>query len=198
MPISNHARTLVLTASLSLLSLYVLPLWRIDLLAPQYPEGLGMVIRANTIVGRSPNDLQTINDLNHYIGMKTIDPGAVPELRIMPYAIALIVLLGVGAALSRKRWAITAWLGLFAVAGLAGMVQFWRWGYDYGHNLAADAIIKVPGMAYQPPLIGTKQLLNFTASSWPAQGGFVAGAAFIAGAVAVWLSGHEARVAARS
>lgn len=47
------------------------------------------------------------------------------------------------------------------------MVDFWRWEYDYGHNLDPNAAIIVPGMAYQPPLIGFKQLLNFGAYSIP-------------------------------
>jgi copper chaperone NosL len=49
---------------------------------------------------------------------------------------------------------------------LAG-VDFYRWNYEYGHNLDPNAAIVVPGMAYQPPLIGYKQLLNFGAYSIP-------------------------------
>jgi copper chaperone NosL len=40
-------------------------------------------------------------------------------------------------------------------------------------------------MTYQPPLIGTKQLLNFTASSWPDVGGVLAGVAFVLGLAAL-------------
>jgi copper chaperone NosL len=53
------------------------------------------------------------------------------------------------------------------------MIDFWRWEYNYGHNLNPDAPIIVPGMAYQPPLIGFKQLLNFGAYSIPALGGYL-------------------------
>jgi copper chaperone NosL len=52
-------------------------------------------------------------------------------------------------------------------------VDFYLWGYDYGHNLDPTAAIVVPGMSYQPPLIGTKQLLNFTAFSGPDIGGWI-------------------------
>jgi hypothetical protein len=196
MKISHHFRMLAAIAAVSLVSLYALPLWSIDMTAPQYPEGLGLVIKASTIQGRSANDLGTINELNHYIGMKAIDPDSVPELRVMPWAIAGLALIGLGAALTGRPLALGAWLGAFLVAGAAGMVQFWRWGYDYGHNLAPDAIIKVPGMAYQPPLLGTKTMLNITASSWPAVGGYVAAAAFVAGALALWLGVREARARA--
>ena len=33
-------------------------------------------IWAHTVSGAGPNDLQNINGLNHYIGMKTIEPDA--------------------------------------------------------------------------------------------------------------------------
>ena len=56
--------------------------------------------------------------------------------------------------------------------------DFWRWEYDYGHDLDFEhAIIKVPGMTYQPPLIGPKQLLNFTACRGRTSGGWLAFAA---------------------
>jgi copper chaperone NosL len=53
------------------------------------------------------------------------------------------------------------------------MVDFYRWNYNYGHNLDPNAAIQVPGMAYQPPLIGFKQLLNFGAYSIPDLGGWL-------------------------
>ena len=43
------------------------------------------------------------------------------------------------------------------------MVDFYLWEYEYGHNLDPTAPIQVPGMSYQPPLIGYKMLLNFGA-----------------------------------
>jgi copper chaperone NosL len=57
--------------------------------------------------------------------------------------------------------------------GIAALVDFYMWGYDYGHNLDPTAPIVVPGMSYQPPVIGTKQLLNFTAFSGPDIGGWI-------------------------
>jgi copper chaperone NosL len=59
------------------------------------------------------------------------------------------------------------WIILFLILGAIGLYDFYLWEYDYGHNLNADAPIKVPGMTYQPPLIGSKQLLNINAVSLP-------------------------------
>lgn len=184
-------RWMIALSSVLLASAFVLPVWRITLLAPQYPEGLGMLIRLNTITGIKPADLDNINGLNHYIGMKAIVPESIPVLDVMPYALGALVILGLIAALYGRRWAAWSWLGLVAASGAAAMFEFWSWSYDYGHNLASDAIIKIPGMTYQPPLVGTKQLLNFTASSWPSFGGIAAGIAFVIAFGALMLSRRQ-------
>ena len=184
--VTKLSRALCGIGALLLTTLYFLPLWSIQLFAPQYPEGLGMRIRLTTVVGDRPTDLQTINQLNHYIGMRPIEPDGIPELRYFPIAVALLIALGALAALLGRRRLIIAWLAALASFGAAGLIDFWRWSYDYGHNLDfAHAVIKVPGMTYQPPLIGTKQLLNFTATSWPAAGAWIALVAFAFGMAAL-------------
>jgi copper chaperone NosL len=181
-----RSRALTALAALLLVGTFFVPLWRIQLHAPQYPEGLGMLIRLNTITGIKPPDLDNINGLNHYIGMKAIDPAAIPVLRMMPWVAGVLALGALLAAATGLRVLLVAWLASFALAGAGGMLEFYRWSYDYGHNLSPDAIIKVPGMTYQPPLIGSKALLNFVAESWPAAGGWLAAAAFAFGALALW------------
>ena len=68
---------------------------------------------------------------------------------------------------------LTISLVAFIIFGIVAMVDFWIWEYNYGHDLDPNAAIKVPGMAYQPPLIGFKQLLNFGAYSIPDIGGWL-------------------------
>ena len=188
------SRILVALSGLLLLSLFVLPLWRIELVAPQYPEGLGMRIHIDSIAGLKPNDLQNINGLNHYIGMKEIRPDSIPELRIMPWIVGALAASALLVAAAGRRRILYAWVALFAAVGVAGLVDFWRWEYDYGHNLDdARAIIKIPGMSYQPPLIGSKQLLNFVAESWPDWGGVAAGAAFLLALTAAVLAVRAGR-----
>jgi copper chaperone NosL len=183
---SGRARLLTMLGSLLLLGMFLVPLWSITLHAPQYPEGLGLRIRLTTVTGERPNDLATINGLNHYIGMRPINPDAIPELRYFPFVVGALVALGLGAAVFARRKLLVGWLAGLVVFGIVGLVDFWRWAYDYGHNLDAEhAIIKVPGMSYQPPLIGSKQLLNFTADSWPALGTWLALAAFALGIAAL-------------
>lgn len=172
---TRSSRILLAIASLGLLLMFALPLWRIQLEAPQYPEGLGLEIHVNTVRGMDANDLQNINGLNHYIGMKRIEPDAIPELRYMPWIVLGLSALGLVAAATGRRWLLHAWLATLVLFAAAGMIDFWKWEYDYGHNLDAEhAIIKIPDMNYQPPLIGSKQLLNFVATSWPGAGAWAA------------------------
>jgi hypothetical protein len=183
---STRSRILFALAALLAVAAFVLPLWSVYLHAPQYPEGLGMRIWINTVTGMKPNDLDSINNLNHYIGMKRIVPEAIPELRFMPYALGALVALGLAAALRGSRRLARVWVAAFLVLAIAGLADFWKWEYDYGHDLDMEnAIIKVPGMNYQPPLIGTKQLLNFSATSLPATGAIVLGVSLALGLFAL-------------
>ncbi len=192
---SKTPRILVLLASVLMLGVFAFPLWNVRLTAPQYPEGLGMYIRINTVEGATENDLNNINNLNHYIGMKRIEPDAIPELRIMPWIVVGIVLTGLATAALARRPLLYVWTTGFLTLALVGLIDFWKWEYDYGHNLDNEhAILKIPGMTYQPPLIGAKQLLNFRATSWPSLGGILAGVAIALAVTAVVLAWRERRL----
>lgn len=163
----TKSKIIIIIASLILVLTFFFPLWYIDLEAPQYPEGIGLEIWINKITGQKPNDLENINGLNHYIGMKTIVPDAIPELKIIPFIIIFLIVFGLVSAFTGKRLLVYLWIVLFIALAAVGLYDFYMWEYDYGHNLNPHAAIKIPGMAYQPPLIGSKMLLNFNAISMP-------------------------------
>ncbi|AEI46570.1 nitrous oxide reductase accessory protein NosL [Runella slithyformis] len=168
-PIHNLSRVSIAVTSLALIATYFVPLWRIDLWAPQYPEGLVMKIWLSKLSG----DVDIINGLNHYIGMAHIKEEMFPEFKILPYAVGFYIVLGLLTALLKNRKMLVSYFVLIVLAGVVALYDFWKWGYEYGHNLSDDAPIKVPGMAYQPPLIGYKELLNFGAYSMPDVGGWI-------------------------
>ncbi len=184
MTMKKSSRILILILTSSLIAVYFVPIWNISLQAPQYPEGLGMQIWLSKITG----DLNTINGLNHYIGMKTIQPDSIEELKLMPYIIGFLTVFGLIVFIFNKRSLLLSWLIFVLILGTAGMYDFWTWEYDYGHNLDPTAAIKVPGMNYQPPLIGSKQLLNFNATSMPDIGGYII---FAAGIIAAMVLIYE-------
>ena len=167
--IQGSIRILLGICAIALFAVNFMPIWQIDLDAPQYPEGLRLLIFANKLAG----NVDIINGLNHYIGMKTLHTDDFIEFKILPYLIAFFSLAILATALTGKRRLLYTVLILFILFGIVSMVDFWKWEYDYGHNLDPNAAIIVPGMAYQPPLIGFKQLLNFGAYSIPAIGGWI-------------------------
>jgi copper chaperone NosL len=183
--VKKPARWMLILAALLLLPAFTLPLWSIRLVAPQYNDGLGMYIGVRDIWGHTQHDIQNINILNHYIGMKPIVPAEVDVLQVMPLALGLLVAGALLAAVVARRWAVTVWLAAFLVLGAAGFYEFYSWNYDYGHNLSPDAPIKVPGMTYQPPMIGTTTLLSIQASSYPSWGTLFLTLAFGAGVAAL-------------
>lgn len=167
--IKGWIRIVILLCGAALFFVLITPIWRIDLDAPQYPEGLALQIHANGIKG----DVEIINGLNHYIGMKTLHNEDFIEFKVLPYIITFFAVAFLLAAFLNKRKIFNLVFILFVAFGIIAMYDFWRWEYNYGHNLNTNAAIVVPGMAYQPPLIGFKQLLNFGAYSFPDIGGWI-------------------------
>ncbi len=128
-----------------------------------------MNIWLNKITGQ----VEIINGLNHYIGMKHISVEMFPEFGYLIYIVGFFIVFGLVVAFTGKRKLLFAYLVLTVIGGGAALYDFYQWGYDYGHNLDPKAAIQVPGLTYQPPVIGHKRLLNFDAYSYPATGGWV-------------------------
>ena len=186
-------RILFLIAVVFLLALFFFPMWKIVLIAPQYPDGVTLYIWIDKLGGESPSTLQNINILNHYIGMKSIEPDSIPELRFMKYVVMGLIALGIAIGLIGKHRGYLLWTILLVIVCAVGMYDFYLWEYDYGHNLSPTAPIKIPGMVYQPPLIGQKYLLNFLAKSYPHIGGWFVCGSIVLGFLAFWIGNIKAR-----
>jgi copper chaperone NosL len=153
--------------------------------APQYREGLTLSIYANTIRG----DLQSINILNHYVGMKHITPDDFREFRFLPQALTGFGLLALLAALLNRRWiAILGWVSYTVFAGFM-FNDYARWLWQYGHDLDPRAPIKLP--LFTPPLIGIAHMANFHVLSVPGPGTLLLGLAWLLGPLAIVLEMRE-------
>ena len=166
----------MLIGSFLLLGLFVMPLWNITLEAPQYPIPLGMDIHINKFKDTHEHDIKNINLMNHYVGMKYI-PETIPEFKIFPWVIGLMVALGFLIGFKGNYKFYMVWFVLMALLGIAGMYDFYLWEYDYGHNLDPKAIMNFKNpdgtpMGFQPPLFGSKDILNFRAHSYPRSGAY--------------------------
>lgn len=167
----------MIVAAVLLGGLFIFPLWNITLEAPQYPDPIGMNIWINKLTDHKPNDIQNINLMNHYVGMKPI-PEHMDEFDIFPPVIITMLVLGLIVGFVGKRNLFLVWFVVMSALGVAGIYDFYLWEYDYGHNLSEHAAIKFLDesgnpMAYQPPLIGNETILNFVARSWPRTGAYL-------------------------
>lgn len=178
---------LLFLAGLFLIISIFVPIWRIDLDAPQYPEGLRLQIYSYKLAGA----VDIINGLNHYIGMKTLHADDFVEFTVLPYIIGFFAAFAILVSLLKNKKLLYVLFFAFVLFGIVAMIDFWRWEYDYGHNLNPEAAIIVPGMAYQPPLIGFKQLLNFGAYSIPDIGGILFILSGIFMLISVWLESKK-------
>src|SRR3954467_5610382 len=93
------ARILVLLAAILLAGAFFLPIWQIQLSAPQYPEGLILKIYAKGLAG----NVDVINGLNHSIGMQTLHSEDFLEFTLLPFIIGGLVLAAFITAFINKK-----------------------------------------------------------------------------------------------
>jgi hypothetical protein len=185
-PLLFWTRWLLVLAVVPLVWGAFVPLWQIHFEAPQYPKGLDLYVRSYTIEGGNRGiDLPEINTLNHYVGMKKLDPADFADLDFIPFAIGALALLALRvAAIGDVRSLVdlavlTGYFGAFSLGRFAYML------YRYGHDLDPKAAIRME--AFMPPILGTKEMGNFTVSSFPVLGTWLIGAfALAVMALAAW------------
>ncbi len=156
-----------------------LPLWRLTLTAPQYPAGLHLTAYGTRMEG----DLAEINELNHYIGVRAIEPDSVTELKLFPYAMAALVLAVAAGAIFLKGWKSRTVLAAAVWAIPVGMlIDLQWWLYSYGHDLDKSAPIRTA--PFTPRVIGTTNVINFNSEAGVATGFWLLVAAGVLVAVA--------------
>lgn len=187
----------MLCGALLPLFLFLFPLWNITLEAPQYPIPLGMDIYINDFADTHPHDIKNINLMNHYVGMKYI-PEAIPEFKIFPTGIIITSIIGLILAFkARYKWFLW-WFVFMILLSSAGLYDFYLWEHDYGHNLDPKAIMKFTNpdgsvMGFQPPLFGSKDILNFRAHSYPQLGAYFLGLGMLLQLGAYFVGKREAK-----
>lgn len=168
-PLYGAARVVLAALVIPLLLTFTAPLWKIYLVAPQYPQGLSMDIWSYKLEGGDDGQhIQEINTLNHYIGMKPIDRAALSDLDWLPFAIGGLALLALRVAAIGNVRSLVDLAVVTTYVSLFGLGRFAYKLYVYGHDLDPTAPVKVK--PFMPVLLGTKQIANFTTSSYPLLG----------------------------
>lgn len=171
-PLYLWSRPVLLLMTVPLLLAAFLPLWRFELQAPQFPNGLSVDVYSYTLVGGHDGaDLRDLNALNHYVGMKRIDPTTLNDLGWLPFGFGAIVLLVLRVAAIGNVSAlvdlsvITTYFAAFSGA------RFIHALHGLGHHLSADAPIKLE--PFTPPLMGAKQIGTINSYAQPGAGAWM-------------------------
>ncbi|GGB51987.1 hypothetical protein GCM10011409_31990 [Lentibacillus populi] len=177
---------LVLSAICFAVSIFF-PWWALRLTAPQYKEGLYMWVYPYKMEG----NLDIINSLNHYIGMKQFSEATFPELSYLSYIVGGVAILTLVIAISRNRTLLAGWTVIILALGIVGIYDIYRWLHTFGANLSSSAPIEVD--PFTPPIFGTNQLANFETFSFFSYGAGFAGIAIFLLLVVLW-KGKERHV----
>ncbi len=190
-PPSATARVLLILAAASLVAALFMPLWEIRLVAPQYQEGLSLHIYSyKLIAGNNGQDLFEINNLNHYIGMKPIEAADFIEMRWVPFALGVFILLVLRSSAIGIMRGVVDLLVLFLYFTAFSFGSFYYRLYTYGHQLDPTAPMTIE--PFTPVLIGTQQIANFVQSSYPDWGAFCLGLFPVLIVAAMWSSARKA------
>ncbi len=172
---------LAAAAVLLLVSLFQ-PFWRMVLHAPQYPKGLTVHAYLNHLEG----DVDEIDGLNHYIGMRKLDDAAKLERELSIMAVVAVSLLVLGAIFIHNRRA--GWLALPALLFPAGfLIDLHLWLAHFGNNLDPRAPLSSSIKPFTPPVLGTGFVGQFSTVAYPDVGlilAFMASALILVG---LWL-----------
>ena len=159
--LSFLSRGLMIAAAALLAASAFLPWWGLLLTAPQYPEGLQIIVYPDKL--GPEDDIYKMNILNHYIGMEEISEDGFPELQYITYIIwAMVALLVVVALVGNKKLAYLVF-GLFIIGAAVGVYDMYHWLQTFGTQLDPAAPITI--QPFVPPIIGQNQLANFTTYS---------------------------------
>ncbi len=160
------SRLWILAATACLVFSFFFPLWHINLVAPQYPEGLDLWIYSYQIsAGNEGQDLEEINILNHYIGMRRLERADFVEMTAIPFALGLFVLIGLRSVVFGLMSQLVDLIVLYLYFCLFSGAGFIYRMYSYGHHLDPKAPINPE--PFWPALFGTKQIANMTQTSLP-------------------------------
>lgn len=156
------------------------PWWKMDFFAPQYPEGLDIIVYPDKVEG----DIDIINNLNHYIGMKEFSTESFPELSYLPYIAYAFAALTLIVALLRKKLYLYILTVLFIIGGAVGLVDMHFWLKTYGTELDPTAAMELE--PFVPPILGKNVIANFTTYSKFGIGGYLLGVVFLIYIFCLW------------
>jgi copper chaperone NosL len=173
-PLDRTTRIIQVLLIIPLLASFAAPLWRVSMTAPQYPDGLYMDIYSYKLDGgNGGQDINEINELNHYIGMQKIERAAFTDLDWIPFALGVLALLALRVAAIGNLYSLIDLTVLSIYVSVFSLFRFAYREYLFGHNLDPHAAVRI--QPFTPAILGTKQVANFTTNALPQFGSLLVG-----------------------
>jgi hypothetical protein len=135
-------------AILIIISIF-LPYWSLVLHAPQYPKGLVV----NAFINHLEGDVQEIDSLNHYIGMRPLNEAAQLERSVSIFAIGALALLVVAAVFIHSPWAALMSLPAVLLPPVF-LIDLYFWLNHFGQNLDPNAALSSSVDPFTPTILG--------------------------------------------
>jgi copper chaperone NosL len=168
-------------AILIIISIF-LPYWSLVLHAPQYPRGLVV----NAYVNHMEGDVQEIDGLNHYIGMRPLGEAAQFEKSISIFAIGALALLVVAAVFVHSPWTVLLSIPA-ALLPLVFLGDLYFWLSNFGQNLDPNAALSSAIEPFTPTILGEGIIGQFRTVAYADIGLLLASAASILILVGLYL-----------
>jgi copper chaperone NosL len=156
------------------------PYWKMVFFAPQYPEGLNIIVFPNKLEG----EIDIVNGLNHYIGMENFSEENFPELNYLIYIMIGLAAITLITAILRKKAILYGVIGLFGILGILGVFDLSTALKKFGTNLDPMAPIKID--PFVPPILGHNTVANFVTESMLGYGTYFLIGAFILLLIPLW------------
>jgi hypothetical protein len=145
-----------LLAALLLIASIFLPYWKMTLQAPQYPKGLSIQAYIYKLTG----DVNEIDGLNHYIGMRPLGEAAQLERSLSIAAVTVLSLLIVAAIFIHTKYVVLLALpALFYPFFFLGDMYYWL--RNFGLNLDPTAPLSSTIKPFVPQILGVGKLAQF-------------------------------------
>tara|TARA_E500000318_G_scaffold2060_1_gene2778 strand:- start:79799 stop:80455 length:657 start_codon:yes stop_codon:yes gene_type:complete len=165
---------LLLVARILLLVSLFLPYWQMDLVAPQYPDNLHLTAYVNQLTG----DVEEIDGLNHYIGMRSLHEAAQIERTVGVYVMIFFVVLLELASFIHSRWTVLLVIPVMFFP-FVFLIDLHLWMSHFGQNLDPNAPLSNAVDPFVPPVLGTGMVGQFKTVAWPGVGLILSGVASV-------------------
>jgi hypothetical protein len=156
--VSRGGLVLAIYAGLLLMASVFLPWWRMECRAPQYGA---RVLIVEVTPGATSGDTKEIDNLGHYVGMRSMNEFAKLERQLGPYLLFVAGLVAFAIPFLPRRWMRNAAIVAIVLVPVLFAVDLWAWQKYAAKNLDPTAALSLIQDRIQTRLVGKYSVAQF-------------------------------------